>query len=134
MATIEIIIDWTGRNYCASPKDERIACIATGKTLEEVKQNIREGLEFHFEGMALNGDPIPAEFRSGWTAEYTLTARARLKYSDRYITLKALSDQTGINQQQLSHYVNGWKEPRPATQKRILDGLRAIVANLSMVL
>jgi predicted RNase H-like HicB family nuclease len=33
---------------------------AAGKTLEEVKDLIREGIEFHLEGMRANGDPIPA--------------------------------------------------------------------------
>jgi predicted RNase H-like HicB family nuclease len=134
MAEIVITIDWTGRNYCAVPKDERIACVATGKTLEEVKDSIKEALDFHFEGMRLNNDPVPEEYASGWTAAFELSARARLKYSDRYITLKALSDETGIKPQQLSHYVNGWKDPRPATQERILNGLRSIVAHLSLVL
>lgn len=31
-----------------------------GSTLEEVKKLIREGIEFHLEGMKLNGEPIPA--------------------------------------------------------------------------
>jgi predicted RNase H-like HicB family nuclease len=33
---------------------------AAGKTLDEVKNLIREGIEFHLEGMRTNGDPIPA--------------------------------------------------------------------------
>ena len=32
---------------------------AAGETLEEVQQLIREGLEFHLEGMLSDGDPIP---------------------------------------------------------------------------
>jgi predicted RNase H-like HicB family nuclease len=32
---------------------------AAGKTLDEVKDLIREGIEFHLEGMRTNGDPIP---------------------------------------------------------------------------
>ena len=31
-----------------------------GKTLEEVKQLIREAMEFHLQGMREHGDPIPA--------------------------------------------------------------------------
>ena len=31
-----------------------------GKTMEEVKQLIREAMEFHLEGMREHGDPIPA--------------------------------------------------------------------------
>ncbi len=30
------------------------------KTMEEVKQLIREAMEFHLEGMREHGDPIPA--------------------------------------------------------------------------
>ena len=30
-----------------------------GKTLDEVKDLIREAVEFHLEGMRENGDPIP---------------------------------------------------------------------------
>lgn len=33
---------------------------AAGKTLDEVKDLIREGIEFHLEDMRANGDPIPA--------------------------------------------------------------------------
>jgi len=31
-----------------------------GKTLDEVKDLIREAVEFHLEGMRQHGDPIPA--------------------------------------------------------------------------
>ncbi|HEU5199430.1 MAG TPA: type II toxin-antitoxin system HicB family antitoxin [Ktedonobacterales bacterium] len=34
-------------------------CIATGKTLEEVKQRIREAIEFHLDGMREDGLPVP---------------------------------------------------------------------------
>lgn len=34
-------------------------CIATGDTLEETRRLIREGIEFHIEGMELDGEPIP---------------------------------------------------------------------------
>ena len=33
---------------------------AAGKTLDEVKELIREAVEFHPEGMRQHGDPIPA--------------------------------------------------------------------------
>ena len=134
MEKIEVIIDWTGKNYFAALKDERIACVATGKTLQEVKANLTEGLVFQSEGMPAEGLAVPPEYQGAYELEYTLTTRARLKYSDNFITRRALADQTGIKEQQLSHYVNGWKSPRPATEQRILNGLKAIVANLSLVL
>ena len=33
---------------------------AAGKTLDEVKELIREAVEFHLEGMRAHGDPVPA--------------------------------------------------------------------------
>jgi predicted RNase H-like HicB family nuclease len=35
-------------------------CVSGGcDTREEVEQSIREGIEFHLEGLRKNGDPIP---------------------------------------------------------------------------
>jgi predicted RNase H-like HicB family nuclease len=34
-------------------------CIATGETMEEAQENFREALEFHFEGLKLQGLPLP---------------------------------------------------------------------------
>jgi predicted RNase H-like HicB family nuclease len=34
-------------------------CVSCGDTLNEVKANIREALDFHFEGMRRAGLPIP---------------------------------------------------------------------------
>ncbi len=47
-----------GSNYCASVPDLP-GCVSTGDTLEEVRRNIREAIEFHLEGMREDGDPIP---------------------------------------------------------------------------
>jgi predicted RNase H-like HicB family nuclease len=34
-------------------------CIATGATLQETEQLMREAVEMHLEGMREDGDPIP---------------------------------------------------------------------------
>lgn len=34
-------------------------CISTGDSLEHMREMLREALEFHFEGMAEDGDPPP---------------------------------------------------------------------------
>jgi predicted RNase H-like HicB family nuclease len=38
-------------------------CIATGKTREATLQLMREAIEFHIEGMKLNGEPVPEPTR-----------------------------------------------------------------------
>lgn len=34
-------------------------CASTGHSLEEMRSNLREALEFHFEGLAIHGESIP---------------------------------------------------------------------------
>ena len=34
-------------------------CVAAASTLEETRQLIKEAIEFHIEGMRLNGDVVP---------------------------------------------------------------------------
>jgi predicted RNase H-like HicB family nuclease len=34
-------------------------CASTGHTIEEMRNNLREALEFHLEGLALDGEPMP---------------------------------------------------------------------------
>ena len=34
-------------------------CVTTGKTIEEIKANIREAIELHLEGLMDDGVPVP---------------------------------------------------------------------------
>ena len=63
-----IVIEKGSNNYSAYSPDV-LGCGATGKTLEDIKRNIREAIEFHLEGLVEDGDPIP-EAES--TAEYIM--------------------------------------------------------------
>ena len=51
MSKLIINIDWVPDNFAAALEDEEIACVATGKTLEEVEQNFLDALIFHIEGL-----------------------------------------------------------------------------------
>ena len=133
MSKLIINIDWVPDNFAAAPENEEIACVATGKTLEEVEQNFLDALLFHIEGLKEAGEAIPEQLRGTLEPEFRLTTRAQLKYTDNYITRKALSRETGIAEQLLSHYANGQRHPRPAMQRRILDGIRAISNRLSVL-
>ena len=53
-----MIIEKGEKNYSAYFPDLP-GCIATGKTLEELKQAMREALELHLRGMREDGLPIP---------------------------------------------------------------------------
>lgn len=132
MGKIKVIVDYTN-NYAACPADDRIACVSTGRTLQEVKENIEQALRFHIEGMCEDGDPIPEEFNGIWEFEWELTARAMLHYTDGIVPKAALSKVTGINQQQLTHYASGYRVPREAMRQRLVDGLHSIAAMLYVI-
>ena len=53
-----MIVEKGEKNYSAYFPDLP-GCIATGKTLEELKQAMREALELHLRGMREDGMPIP---------------------------------------------------------------------------
>ncbi|MGI8689583.1 MAG: type II toxin-antitoxin system HicB family antitoxin [Thermomicrobiales bacterium] len=53
-----IIIEKAANNYSAYALDVP-GCIATGATVEETVQQMREALASHFELMREDGDPVP---------------------------------------------------------------------------
>jgi predicted RNase H-like HicB family nuclease len=58
MKKYAVIIERGPRNFSAYAPDLP-GCIATGKTLEETRQNMREAIEFHLDGLRQDGEPIP---------------------------------------------------------------------------
>jgi predicted RNase H-like HicB family nuclease len=54
-----IIIEPTSTGYSAYSPDLN-GCVATGRTREEVEQQMREAIEFHLDGMRREGQPVPA--------------------------------------------------------------------------
>ena len=52
------IVERTGTGYSAYSPDLP-GCISTGRTREEVEANMREAIEFHIEGLRLEGYSVP---------------------------------------------------------------------------
>ena len=53
-----MVIEKAENNYAAYIPDLP-GCVATGKTIEETEQQIREAIELHLRGMREDGLPIP---------------------------------------------------------------------------
>jgi predicted RNase H-like HicB family nuclease len=53
-----IVIEKAGSNYSAYAPDLP-GCVATGKTIAEVKRRMREAIQWHLQGLAENDLPIP---------------------------------------------------------------------------
>ena len=66
MAIYLVAIGRTATGYSAHCPDVP-GSAAVGKTVEEVVANMKKALEFHFEGMVEDGEPIP---KPGGVASY----------------------------------------------------------------
>jgi predicted RNase H-like HicB family nuclease len=53
-----VFFEPTATGYSAHVPDLP-GCIAAGTTLDETRQLIKEAIEFHIEGMRLNGETVP---------------------------------------------------------------------------
>jgi predicted RNase H-like HicB family nuclease len=63
-----VVIEETSTGYSAfSP--EVPGCIATGATKEEVRERIQEALEFHIDGLRVDGEPVPQSTTSSCYVE-----------------------------------------------------------------
>jgi len=54
-----VVVEKAGNNYSAYAPDLP-GCVATGNTVEEAEQEIREAIKFHIDGLREDGLPIPA--------------------------------------------------------------------------
>jgi len=53
-----IVIE-TGERNCSAYVPDLPGCVATGKTVEETKNRIKEAIHLHIKGMREDGDAIP---------------------------------------------------------------------------
>ena len=58
MRRYAVVIE-SGPNNLSAYVPDLPGCITTGRTFEEIEQNIREAIELHLEGMMEDGEPIP---------------------------------------------------------------------------
>lgn len=132
MEKVIIEISYVGQNFAAYVPTLD-GCVATGATLEEVKQNIKEAIQFHVEGSLEDNDPIPEIFKGEYELTFKTSPEALLNAYSSIFTKAALSRITGINERQLWHYAAGVRKPRPAQCKRIEDGLHQLADELKAI-
>jgi predicted RNase H-like HicB family nuclease len=63
-----VIIEKTETGYSAYSPDI-LGCVSTGSTLEEIEQNMQEAIEFHIDGLRLEGWEIPKSSSSSTYVE-----------------------------------------------------------------
>ena len=109
--TVMVEIRHTGNNFCAHAPI-LLGCVSTGRTPQEVKNNIKEAIDFHVEGSLEDGDTIPEIFLGDYELVYKFDTISLLSYYKGVFTNSALEKITGINQKQIQHYATGHRKPR----------------------
>lgn len=128
METIKVEIYWTDKNYCCAWSLEGFgAVVCTSKTLDGLKSEFEEALQFQISEMVNDGEEVPAWLaQENYKIEYTLAVSALLRQAEQYTTMAAVSRVTGINQKLLGNYASNVKVPREPQRQRIVEGLHAI--------
>lgn len=132
MEKVLVEVSYTGKNFSAH-LPSLPGVVSVGDNLSELKDNIREAVDFHLEGMKEDGEDIPDMFRSDYEFEFHLSVEALLHELDGVLTKAAISRITGVNERQLWHYSAGLRKPRPAQRKRIEEGLHKLASTLMSV-
>lgn len=122
----KVIVNVCWLNNYSAASDEVLGCVACGNTFNNLKQNYISALEYHLEGMREDGDEIPTKLQGEYELEFVLNTSALLHSLDGILTRKAIAKVTGINESQLTHYANGYRNPRPQQRIRIVEGIKKI--------
>lgn len=122
MKTIMVILEKSEDNYSAYIP-ELDGCIATGDTLDKVKQRIEEALDFHLAGMKEEGLDIPEVFQNDYKLTYKIDIESLFNWFSGVLTKSGISKLTGMNQSLISQYANGMKKPSSKQVKKIEEAI-----------
>jgi predicted RNase H-like HicB family nuclease len=122
MKKIEFVVEVTNTGYSAYAKDFMVYTV--GSDMEELRANILEAMNFHFEdiGRIINPDEI----------NITLDLPQFFEFYN-VINASALCKRIKMNQSLLAQYISGHKKPSPAQLERILSGIRQIGRELAEI-
>jgi len=132
MEKIVVTVELTDNNYAAFI-ESLPGCVSTGKTLNELKSNMREAVAGHLEVSREFGDEIPEQFTGEYELSYRFDMQSLLQHYRGIFTNAALQRLTGINQRQLQHYASGISRPRPEQEQRIEAALHQLGEELLAV-
>jgi len=119
---IEVIVEKTKTGYSAYA--QKYTVYTVGTSLEELKSNIVDALNIHFEAQN--------KVVSDKDLKINLDLPQFFQYF-KVINIEALSERIGIDKQILLQYVNGIKKPSLTQTQRILKGVQQVGNELASV-
>ena len=101
---------------------------AGGDTIEEVKADTEEAIRLIKKN--LPEDRWPEQIKGDYELEWKFDVPSFLEYYSRFMSLAGMEKMTGINQKQLSNYLNHRAVPRKKQADRIITGIHSFAHEL----
>ncbi len=119
---ISVKVELTKSGYSAFALNYPV--YTTGRTIEELKTNMLDALNFYLEdeGIVIHAESIDFQYELDQFFKHY-----------RVLNTKFLAERIGINPTLFSQYVNGWKKPSAKQKSKIVSGLHSIGSELSQL-
>ena len=101
---------------------------AAGNSLDAVKNDTFEAIRILKENLPETQWPVI--LKGDFEVEWKIDVPSFLEYYSKYMSLAGMEKMTGVNQKQLSNYMNHRSVPRPRQTKRIRDGIHRFAEEL----
>lgn len=101
---------------------------AAGESVDAVKADTLEAIRLIKEN--LPEERWPKQIRGDFEIEWKFDVPSFLEYYSNFISLAGMERMTGINQKQLSNYLNHRSVPRAKQADRILSGIHRFAREL----
>lgn len=125
MNSLRIIIERAENNYSAYV-DGIDGIIATGKTVDEIKNNMIEAIAAFVEECNELGCEVPKELQGDYELNFKMDVKSLLDFYSGVFSKAGLERITGINQKQLWHYASGNRNPRPEQSLKLETALHKL--------
>lgn len=127
MEKIVMIIEKSKDLYCAY-SDNCDGIYAAGETLEEAKADALEAIRLIKKN--LPEERWPEQIKGEFEIEWKFDVPSFLEYYGGIMSLAGMEKMTGINQKQLSNYLNRRAVPRRKQADRIITGMHRFAREL----
>lgn len=101
---------------------------AAGSSIDDVKADTEKAIDLIKK--TLPESQWPEQIKGDYEIQYKLDTQSFLEYYKGIISLAGLEKITGINQKQLSNYLNNHAKPRKQQAERINEGIHRFAHEL----
>jgi hypothetical protein len=127
MEKIIMIIE-KSKDFFDAYSDNCDGIYAAGESVDAVKVDTLEAIRLIKEN--LPEERWPKQIRGDFEIEWKFDVPSFLEYYSNFISLAGMERMTGINQKQLSNYLNHRSVPRAKQADRILSGIHRFAREL----